>query len=135
MQGLLPRFWREPRPNVHCKFKKKITFWPNNSMTCSHDPCTHICTNHSVPHHHLQPSPKSETLTTIQTLNAAIVSSPPSLTTTHVRIALWRLHSSRRRSSTTSLQHHIWTKIVKPPMTEPPWAKSPLRHTHQRLKP
>jgi len=60
---------------------KKKTFWPNNNMTCNHDPCTHTCTNHSVPHHHLQPSPKSETLATIQTLNTASVSSPPSSTT------------------------------------------------------
>jgi len=51
-------------------------------MTRSHNPCTHTYTNHSVPHHHLQPSPKSETLTTIQTLNAASVSLPPSLTIT-----------------------------------------------------
>jgi len=35
-------------------------------MTHSHDPCTYTYTNHSVPHHHLQPSPKSEILTTIQ---------------------------------------------------------------------
>jgi len=49
-------------------------------MTRIHDPCTHTCTNHSVPHHHLQPSPKSKTLATIQTLNVASVSSPPSST-------------------------------------------------------
>jgi len=48
----------------------------------NHDPCTHTCTNHSVPHPHLQPSLKSETPATIQTLNAASVPSPPSSTTT-----------------------------------------------------
>jgi len=41
-------------------------------MTRSHDPYTHTYTNHSVPHHHLQPSPKSEALATIQILNVAV---------------------------------------------------------------
>jgi len=83
-RGIYEGYYLSSRENrgLMCiaNLKKKCTFWPNNNMTRSHDPCTHIYTNHSVPHHHLQPSPKSETLTTIQTLNATSVSLPPSLT-------------------------------------------------------
>jgi len=61
-------------------------------MTRGHDPCTHICTNHSVSHHYLQHSLKSEILATIQTLNAASGRHYHLRPSHHARTASRRLH-------------------------------------------
>ena len=96
--------------------KKKCIFWPNNNMTRSHDPCTHTYTNHSVPHHHLQPSPKLETLATIQTLNPASVSLSPSL-----------IIASRRNSFT---KPSSIPPVTQNNLTSPPYLNRKRETTH-----